>query len=221
MGSFSRLRMLALVAIVAIMAFVAFSLDADDVRAKGGKNAGCVTIQDGTIVDTVNDETITVGFDEYGYNYQAHLFNGVYSDYDRVHGGLFSDVNLQMKWNDAWLSNKDCDGDHKLDRHYGSATYIGSGAWLTNHDVGVSEDGSRWTYFVKIVAPPLDAYRIGPAYTGIWYTADGVEMGTDIWGQFAVIEQIVTGDIPQEFVDYDLPFPGNYGSPAGPGLGRW
>jgi len=160
---------------------------------------------------------IKTGFDEYGYNYQAHIFNGVYSDYDRAHGGPFSDVNLQMKWNDAWLSNQDRDGDGKLDRHWGSSTYIGSGAWLTNHDTGVSEDGKTWTYFVKIIAAPANATKLG----GIWYAADGTEIGPDIWDEFAVIQQVITGEIPPAFIAYDLPFQGNYKSPAGPGFGKW
>ncbi len=124
-----------------------------------------------------------------------------------------------MKWNDAWLSNKDLDGDGKLDRpsdHGG--TYIGSGAWLTNHDVGVNEDGSTWTYFVKIIAVPADATKT----EGIWYAADGTEIGPDIWGEMAVIQQVVTGDVPSEFIAYDeWPLPGNYLSPSGPGFGKW
>ncbi|MFW9878953.1 MAG: hypothetical protein ACFFG0_38230, partial [Candidatus Thorarchaeota archaeon] len=145
------------------------------------------------------------------------MFNGRYCDYDRVSGGDFCDVNLMMKWNDAWLSNKDCDGDKLLDRHYGFDSYIGSGAWLTNHDVGVNEDGNRWTYFVKIIAAPADAYKDG----GVWYTADGTEIGPVIWGSFAVIQQVVTGSPPSDFITADgWPFPGDYKSPAGPGLGK-
>ena len=45
----------------------------------------------------------------------------------------------RRKWNDAWLSNKDCDGDGLLDRHYGLDSYRGSGAWLTNHQSGEYE----------------------------------------------------------------------------------
>ena len=63
-----------------------------------------------------------------------------------------------MKWNDTWLSNEDCDGDGKLDRYYGYDSYIGSGAWLTNHNSGVYDVVCEWDYFVKIVAAPADAY---------------------------------------------------------------
>jgi len=118
-----------------------------------------------------------------------------------------------MKWNDAWLSNVDCDGDFKLDRHYGFDSYIGSGAWLTNHQMGEDVvDGQicKWEYFVKIVAAPADASAVG----GIWYNADGTEIGPVIWGSFAII-QSVNND----------PCAGAHGieylSPDHPGLGNW
>ena len=135
---------------------------------------------------------ISVGYDQFGYNYQAYMFNGRYCDSDRVIGGNYCDVNLIMKWNDAWLSNKDCGTqgpdqlaytslttpDTKLDRHYPTNTYIGSGAWLTNHQSGTNEDGTKWTYFVKIVAKPtadFDCASVG---------------GTQIWGAFCIIQQV-------------------------------
>ncbi len=177
------------------------------------KKDGCVTIQDGAIYSSTG-ELITTGYDEFGYNYQALLFNGRYCDYDRVVGGDFCDVQLSMKWNNAWMSNKDCDGDGVLDRHFGFSSYIGSGAWLTNHQSGtyVGEDGKehRWTYFVKIVAAPADAYPDA----GIWYTADGTEIGPVIWGEFAIIQQVEN--------DPEAGLHGiQYRSPAGPGLGNW
>jgi len=159
------------------------------VKPAEAKKDACATIQGGTIFDTKGNQ-ITIGYDQFGYNYQSHMFNGRYCDYDRVIGGTYCDVNLVMKWNDAWLSNKDCDDDGLLDRHYGFDSYIGSGAWETNHQWGDNDDGTNWNYFVKIVAVPADAYRIGPAKTGIWYTADDVEIGTDIWGSYAKILQI-------------------------------
>lgn len=156
---------------------------------------------------------IPLGFDDYGYNYQGHMFSGSY--FNAYAGGYgyppyegdadsylaenptaanewcwpYRDVKLIMKWNDAWLSNKDRDDDGLLDRHYGFDTYIGSGAWLTNHQYGSYEEAGdeySWNYFVKIVAAPADAYTDG----GIWYTAEGVEIGPSIWGSFAIIQQV-------------------------------
>lgn len=101
------------------------------------KPDACATIQSGTLLNSVGG-VITTGYDEWGYNYQAHMFNGGYCDAYRNADWCqqYKNDSLLMKWNDAWLSNKDCDGDDKLDRHYGFLSYIGSGAWLTNHQSG-------------------------------------------------------------------------------------
>lgn len=180
--------------------------------AKGGKKGDCTTIQDG-LFDS-EGRPLVLGYDQFGYNYQAHMFNGRYCDYDREEGGDYCDVDLIMKWNDAWLSNVSCDGDEFLDRHYGYDSYIGSGAWCTNHQKGTYEDDDgktqHWEWFVKFIAVPEDAYLDG----GIWYTADGEEIGPEIWGSFAEIQSI-----------YNDPYGGYHGveylSPAGPGLGKF
>ena len=168
--------------------------------AKGGKYTACITIQDGGLVDSAGNP-ISVGYDQFGYNYQAYMFNGRYCDSDRVIGGDYCDVNLIMKWNDAWLSNMDCDGDGKLDRYYGNVSYIGSGAWLTNHQSGTNEDGTKWTYFVKIVAKPdanFDCADVG---------------GIEIWGSFCEI-QTVSNDPAYDEHGVQL-----LGEPAG--FGAW
>ena len=177
--------------------------------AKGNKPASdtCLTIQSGNLVAKTG-EPLTTGYDEFGYNYQAHMFNGRYCDYDRATGGPYCDVNLVMKWNDAWLSNQSCDGDDELDRHYGYDSYIGSCAWETNHQSGVYDDGTKWTYFVKIVAVPADAYMDGDN----WCTADSVEIGPAIWGSFARIQQVSNDP---HYGEHGI----LYKSPAAPGFG--
>lgn len=179
----------------------------------------CTTIQDGTLYNTAEPpELIEPGFDTWGYNYQARIFNGGYCDSYRNAPWCqaYVDVDLLMKWNDAWLSNKDCDVDGPdvglLDRHFGYETYIGSDAWLTNHQSGLVEDSKgrlrKWTYFVKIIAAPAGGYAEG----GIWYTAGGAEIGPVIWGQFAIVEEVLND-----------PSNGDHGilylSPHGPGVG--
>ena len=144
--------------------------------------SACLTIQDRVLFNSAG-ELISPGYDQWGYNYEARMFNGGYCDSyrDAAWCQPYADVNLIMKWNDAWLSNRDCDGDRLLDRHFGFATYRGSGAWLTNHQSGKVEVNGKqrqWTYFVKIVAVPLDAVLNG----GYWFTAGGVEIGPSIWG---------------------------------------
>jgi hypothetical protein len=120
------------------------------------------------------------------------MFNGYYCDSYRNAEWCqeWKDVKLMMKWNDAWLSNMDCDGDGLLDRHYGYDSYIGSGAWLTNHQSGtyINDDGKtcKGTYFIKIVAVPEDAYKVEE----VWYTIDGTEIGPVIWSAFATIQSV-------------------------------
>jgi hypothetical protein len=195
-------------------------------------------------------QPLQLGYDPYGYNYQGHLFEGSYANvYLGGHGfppypyegsedekaqylednpdaadkwyWPYRDVYLVMKWNDAWLANTDrgtdgiigSDPDGKLDRHYGHDSYIGSGAWETNHMVGTYElDGEtiEWDYFTKIIAAPADAYKEG----GVWYAADGTEIGPVIWGSFATILTVEN--------DPGIGAEGKqYGSPAGPGFGKW
>jgi hypothetical protein len=205
---------------------------ASAVYAKKDKNKGCTTIQDGVLTYSAGHYfdglPLMTGFDPYGYNYQARMFSGSYANvylggagfpayegddeaYLAENPGVedfwawpYRDIQLLMKWNDAWLSNKDCDGDGKLDRHYGFDSYIGSGAWLTNHQAG-GDGPDHWVYFTKIVAAPADAEKDD----GIWYTADGVEIGPVIWGDFAIIQEVESGE------------GATYVSPAGPGLGKW
>lgn len=181
----------------------------------------CTTIQDGTL-ERSDLTFIETGFDEWGYNYQARMFNGGYCDAyrDAAWCQLYKDDDLVMKWNDAWLSNKSCDGDEILDRHNGFAGYKGSGAWLTNHTKGRYSDDNgkrqRWEYFVKIVAVPEDAH-MGGAHLDedpySWYTADHTEIGPEIWGPFAIIQSVYndTGDPTAHGVEYLSPYSAGFG----------
>lgn len=142
----------------------------------------CATIQDGTITDDVG-VPLAPGFDAFGYNYQAHQFNGTYDGVDRVLDGKyygqtgdFVDDHFAMKWSEAWLSNKDCNGDNQLDRGAGTGGYpTTSEGWLTNHVAGdYDSDGdgtqdAHYTYFAKIA-------WVGP--------------GGPLWGQFDIIQEV-------------------------------
>lgn len=206
------------------------------VPASAKKNEDCVRIKDGILTYSaghyLEGEPLTLGYDIFGYNYQGHIFVGSYANVYLGRDGFppydgnddaylaenpdaenhwawpYRDIQLVMKWNDAWLSNKDCNDDGALDRHYGYDSYIGSGAWETNHMFGTNEDSSNWNYFTKIVAVPDDAVLDG----GIWFTSDGVEIGYEIWGQFATIFEVsndpMTGD---HGVIYNAPAPTGFG----------
>jgi len=76
-----------------------------------------------------------VGFDEYGYNYNARLFNGWYGYYDRnITGGWVSgtgDAWLIMKWSKDWIPMED----------------EPVGAWVTNHWIWYSNDYNESTWY--------------------------------------------------------------------------
>jgi len=211
------MKKLLLLAFVAVF-FAACQTPVDepiDEMSLKSADKGCTTIQSGELLAS-DGSVIETGYDQWGYNYQAHMFKGGYCDSYRDADWCqeYKDVSLIMKWNDAWLSNKDCDGDGLLDRHYGFDSYRGSGAWITNHQSGTHEDAEgnvcNWNYFVKIVAAPADAI----AHEGVWYNTDGTEIGPVIWGDFAIIQE-VSND----------PCAGQNGlqylSPDHPGLGNW
>lgn len=201
-----------------------------------GQNS-CATIQSGALKYSpghfLAGQPLTVGFDPYGYNYQGHMFKGYYINAYLGKDGLppydgddkaylsanpnvknkwywpYRDVKLEMKWNDSWLSNKDCNNDGKLDRPDDNGdSYIGSGAWITNHMSG-GKGNSHWVYFTKIIAVPADAKKVKEGSIYIWYTAEGVKIGPEIWGSFAIVQEVESGSGVL------------YVSPVGAGLGRW
>lgn len=148
------------------------------------EHTNCATIQDGTILDSANNP-LEMGYDQFGYNYQAHMFNGTYDSVDRVLDGKYYgstgdyvDDTLMMKWSDEWIANVDCDGDHKLDRGLGTPGYDGipgtidtSRGWTTNHVVGeyiVDGISQHYTYFIKI------------GWTGV---------GSPLWGQYSILQE--------------------------------
>lgn len=129
------------------------------------KHKHCVKIAEGKIM-TSDEEIIKLGYDKYGYNYQAHKFKGFPGNVSRPEVPVTSsDIKLTLKWNNAYLSNTDCDKDMRLDRHYGYESYIGSGAWFTNKFRGsyVGDDGREhhWWLYVKIAAKPTAEYSCG------------------------------------------------------------
>jgi len=207
--------------------------------------AMATTIKDGTLTYSAGHylypQPLKVGYDVFGYNYQAHMFNGSYFNVYSGGDGLppyegddaaylhanpgavnhwawpYRGVDLKMKWNDQWISNEDNTGDGKLDRHFGYPSYIGSGAWETNHQSGfdvIAVNGKNkqihWSYFVKIVAAPSDAYTLDD----VWYGSDDVEIGPVIWGSFAVIQRVYNDPAA-------LAHGKQYVSPAGPGFGQY
>lgn len=119
-----------------------------------------------------NGNTTETGFDRYGYNRCAGLFNGPADGVDRVLDGMvwgdptYANDHLVMKWNDAWDT---CNANR--------STANCSGAWTNNEWNGKVSGGSgeTWLYKIKWVGP-----------CGAYGTTmpDG---GYCIWGEYEVL----------------------------------
>lgn len=221
--------------LIVLVVVVALFVAPLTVQARGpGKK--CPRITDGVLTYPpgyyLAGTPFSPGYDMFGYNYQAHIFNGYYVNvylnrdgyppfagdagaYLAANPGAsgewywpYHNIQLVMKWNDAWISNQDCDDDGVLDRHYGFPTYVGSGAWETTHMHGTF-DGCEFDSMTKIIAVPADATLVGD----LWYAAGGAEIGYNIWGgnEFAMIQDISN----------DACYGERYVSPVRAGLGGW
>jgi hypothetical protein len=112
------------------------------------------------------------GFDQYGYNDTARIFNGAADGVDRnLDGTVWGDPTaandrVVMKWSAAW--------DRGNEEGW-TGTY--PDAWTTNEYNGRVPGGSGdvWQYKIKWVGADLEASP---------YWVDG---GYPIWGQFEVV----------------------------------
>jgi hypothetical protein len=180
----------------------------------GPKWGGCTTIQSGALV-APDGGPVSMGFDWWGYNYQAHQFQGSYCGFSKgmLCSGMFSGMTVHANWNDAWLSNMDCNGDGVLDQHCNLPTYEGSGAWNMTHMAfsypGPNGTTCEWSYFAKIVAVPTGSYLVD----GMWYAPWGVPIGPDEGEGLAVVMRTM--------VDTCNGGADQYIGPSGAGLGKW
>lgn len=182
-----------------MLAIMLLLIVAASVSAKKKSFPQGIRIKD-SILEEPNGDIVVLGFDEWGYNYQAHMFKGPYCYHDRHYSQeepdwndneLYCNIKLRMKWNDAWLSNQDQDGDGKLDRHYGFESYIGSDAELRVNMWGAYETNGEmcyWESFSNVVAVPEYAYL----ENGRWYSADGTEIGQYESDELALAENTYT-----------------------------
>ena len=148
----------------------------------------CMTVKDGTLFHKGNP--VENGFNAWGHNYQARSFRGQYCDnyYDASWCQQYNNTFVQMKWNESWLSNEDCDGDGNLDRHYGSDSYIGSGARLYQRQTTINPDDSVDTYQSVIMAAPSGAVKV-KIDEEEYYMLMGKKpevLGPTIWGAFYI-----------------------------------
>lgn len=115
---------------------------------------------------------VSVGFDTFGYNDCARIFNGTGSSWSLAAGlpadylGVYAPDKLVMKWNAAWDA---CNADGTPENC--------AGAWTDNEWNGKIAGGSGevWHYKIKWVSP------CGADYTPL---PDG---GYCIWGSYEVL----------------------------------
>lgn len=112
------------------------------------------------------------GFNEFGYNYSARIFNGLADGVDRNLDGTvwgdptYANDHLVMKWNAAWDACNDLGTPEAC-----------AGAWTDNEWNGNVPGGSGTT----------DHYKI------IWVGSDGINSpywkdgGSLVWGSYEVI----------------------------------
>lgn len=134
------------------------------------------------------------GFDQYGYNYQARLFNGNADGVDRVLDGTvwgdptYANDHLVMKWSKAWD-----------DARFHGAPWTPD-AWEDNEWNGKVPGGSGETWHYKII-------WVGPELENSPHWRPG---GYPVWGQFEVI--LSQGTVGKEHIWDTHALPSGYGS---------
>ncbi len=112
------------------------------------------------------------GFDQYGYNYKARIFNGPADGVDRNLDGTvwgdptYANDHLVMKWNAEW--------DRGNDEGWTKGPYQ---AWTDNEWNGKAPGGSGQIWHYKIVW--VGNYKANPSLI-----PDGAY---GVWGQFATV----------------------------------
>jgi len=123
----------------------------------------------------VSSTVFAGGFDQYGYNDVAGIFNGPADGVDNVLDGkvwgdpMFANDHLVMKWNQAW---DDCNAAGNNDPD------VCAGAWTTNEWNGMNPDGSQSVWHYKMI-------WVGSGGSTSPYWQEG---GYSIWGTYEVIQ---------------------------------
>lgn len=115
------------------------------------------------------------GFDEFGWNYNANIFNGLADGTDGIVDGkvwgvesIYANDKLVMKWNEKWDECFAAGADNEA---------VCAGAWIINEYNGMFPGGTgeRWSY--KII-------WVGSTLQNSPYWAEG---GSAYWNYFEII----------------------------------
>lgn len=170
----------------------------------------CTTIEDGTLSD-LDGKIIQPGFNQTGYNYSAKSYSG--ERFPESNPGW----HLNWKWNDAFLSTQDCDGDGYLDIANGQESYRGSGAWTTTKwtTTYTDKEGNQCevSQFTKYIAVPIDATSDGIFFSEANGEVIGQVVDAEDFEDFAEV-QLIWNDPCQGIngVDYKAPGPVGLGN---------
>jgi hypothetical protein len=130
------------------------------------------------VIPAFAEKPTDAGFNQFGYNYQARIFNGTFTDWCLAKGNGtiepwcanyiqgYENDKLVMKWNAAWDA---CNEENTPDAC--------TGAWLDNESNGMMPDGSGETWHYKFVWIEEPCTDYAPLDNG----------GYCIWGHYEVI----------------------------------
>lgn len=178
-----------------------------------------------------------MGFDEWGFNWNAHQFNGYlinmmlgdhyFMGWQHYQQHVYNGEGLEF-WN-MLVTNYDYFPylmpiellDTKLNAHWNDALiskegvypaiWVDSDAWIVFKYSG-KVGNKNWSHLRKLVA----SKSTDNLENGIWYNDQWEEIGFEsmYWPELIVVQVINTGEIPSFFYD-------EYRSPWGPGYGKY
>lgn len=180
----------------------------------------CASIAQGTVLyaptSYLHGTVIKKGRNAFGYDYNQRSFEGnIFNSYANADGfpplkgneadylaanpsaathwaWPYRDTRLDMVWSDEWLSNKDCNHDGLLDRHYGLPSYIDSGAVLSETESWPVMVGTKKKHahdVLRVEARKSNSSVGAPvSYFGeqTIYGPGGEVLGPQLWGEFYV-----------------------------------
>lgn len=175
------------------------------------------------------------GYDKYGYNWNAHHFNGIVFNAivgDNLYIGYpFYKIDPYMGNDDKYLEKYSWANQlpfwgfrHvNLVMHWNDAlisregiypaTWFDSNGWITFHYSGI-EGNKKWSEFQKMVA--ARSTDVLNKKEGIWYDENEVEIGIECdYKDLILIQVIEIGDVPA-YMYYPA-----YHNPTSSGLGKY
>lgn len=150
----------------------------------------CLVLVSIIAVPAVAAQPTDNGFNEFGYNYNARLFNGTGESWSLAkelpadYLGIYANDKLVMKWNAEW--------DRGNDEGWNDPE--GYDAWCTNEWNGSILNGSGESETVKIIWVGAELED-----STLWR-----EGGYGIWGQFEVIMDKYVGQGEHEVLAHAL-----------------